>query len=128
MLDTLLDIPGARYAVLVSADGLPLAYTRDLSRDVADTVCAAVSGWVSISKSLSVFLDGKHGGSPLEVDQNVADFGDNGWVFAIAAGTGAHLAVAASSDVDMGDITFRMQKLVAQLGPKLSARPREIST
>lgn len=46
-------------------------------------------------------------------------------MFLISAGEGAYLGVSASPDVDMADITFRMQQLVAQLGKRLTTPPRE---
>ncbi|MEU1258359.1 roadblock/LC7 domain-containing protein, partial [Streptomyces chartreusis] len=35
------------------------------------------------------------------------------------------LAVSAAPDIDMADITFRMQQLVGQLGKELATSPRE---
>ncbi|MEU1260403.1 roadblock/LC7 domain-containing protein, partial [Streptomyces chartreusis] len=60
MLDSALEIPGALHAVLVSADGLLMARTKDLGRDSADTVAAAMSGVQSLSRSLGFFVDGEH--------------------------------------------------------------------
>ncbi|MEU1259206.1 roadblock/LC7 domain-containing protein, partial [Streptomyces chartreusis] len=60
MLDSALEIPGALHAVLVSADGLLMARTKDLRRDSADTVAAAMSGVQSLSRSLGFFVDGEH--------------------------------------------------------------------
>ncbi|MFH8701315.1 roadblock/LC7 domain-containing protein [Streptomyces chartreusis] len=120
MLDSALEMPGALHAVLVSADGLLMARTKDLGRDSADTVAAAMSGVQSLSRSLGFFVDGEH----MQWRQTLVEF-DGGWVFLISAGEGAYLAVSAARDVDMADITFRMQQLVGQLGKELAASPRE---
>ncbi|MGI5446611.1 roadblock/LC7 domain-containing protein [Streptomyces sp. CA-243310] len=120
MLDSALEIPGALHAVLVSADGLLMARTKDFHKDNADTVAAAMSGVQSLSRSLGFFVDGGH----LQWRQTLVEF-DGGWVFLISAGEGAYLGVSASPDVDMQDITFRMQQLVGQLGKALTTPPRE---
>ncbi|MCL6736156.1 MULTISPECIES: roadblock/LC7 domain-containing protein [Streptomyces] len=122
MLDSALEIPGALHAVLISADGLQRARSKDVSKDDADKAAAAMSGLQSLSRSLAFFCDG----SDLRWQQTLVEF-DGGWIFLISAGAGAYLAVSASSDVDMADITFRMQQLVGQLGKVLTAPPRESS-
>ncbi|GAX49095.1 MULTISPECIES: roadblock/LC7 domain-containing protein [Streptomyces] len=120
MLDGVLEIPGALHAVLVSADGLLMASSKGVGRDHADTVAAAMSGVQSLSRSIGFFCDG----SDLKWRQTLVEF-DGGWVFLISAGDGAYLAVSASPDVEMGEITFRMQQLVGQLGKALTTPPRE---
>ncbi|EKX60927.1 roadblock/LC7 domain-containing protein [Streptomyces ipomoeae] len=122
MLDSALEIPGALHAVLVSADGLLRARSKDVGKDDADKAAAAMSGMQSLSRSLAFFVDG----SNLRWQQTLIEF-DGGWIFLISAGDGAYLAVSASPDVDMADITFRMQQLVGQLGKVLTAPPRESS-
>jgi len=120
MLDSALEIPGALHAVLISADGLLMARTKDFDKDDADRVAAAMSGVQSLSRSLGFFCeDSSH-----QWRQTLVEF-DGGWVFLISAGDGAYLGVSASPDVDMQDITFRMQQLVGQLGKVLVAPPRE---
>ncbi|MFD3720731.1 roadblock/LC7 domain-containing protein [Streptomyces sp. NPDC058674] len=120
MLDSALEIPGALHAVLVSADGLLMARTKDFDKDNADTVAAAMSGVQSLSRSLGFFIES----GQLKWRQTLVEF-DGGWVFLISAGEGAYLGVSASPDVDMQDITFRMQQLVGQLGKALTTPPRE---
>ncbi|MBD9734522.1 roadblock/LC7 domain-containing protein [Streptomyces sp. NPDC012461] len=120
MLDSALEIPGALHAVLISADGLLMARTKDFDKDDADRVAAAMSGVQSLSRTLGFFCeDPQH-----RWRQTLVEF-DGGWVFLISAGEGAYLGVSASPDVDMADITFRMQQLVAQLGKQLTTPPRE---
>ncbi|QMU78080.1 roadblock/LC7 domain-containing protein [Streptacidiphilus sp. PB12-B1b] len=120
MLDSALEIPGALHAVLISADGLLMARTKDFDKDNADRVAAAMSGVQSLSRSLGFFCDD----ATQRWRQTLVEF-DGGWVFLISAGEGAYLGVSASPDVDMQDITFRMQQLVGQLGKVLAAPPRE---
>ncbi|MFD1659887.1 roadblock/LC7 domain-containing protein [Streptomyces caeni] len=120
MLDSALEIPGALHAVLVSADGLLMARSKGVDKDMGDTIAAAMSGVQSLSRSIGFFCEG----SDRRWRQTLVEF-DEGWVFLISAGQGAYLAVSAALNVDMGDITFRMQQLVGQLGKELTTPPRE---
>jgi len=120
MLDSALEVPGARHAILVSADGLLMARSQGVRKDEADTLAAAMSGIQSLSRTMAGFC-----GDPyMSWRQTLVEF-DGGWVFLISAGEGAYLAVSSAPDVDMADITFRMQQLVGQLGKALTTPPRE---
>ncbi|AIA07593.1 MULTISPECIES: roadblock/LC7 domain-containing protein [Streptomyces] len=123
MLDSALELPEAQHAILVSADGLLMARSKDVGRDHADTVAAAMSGMQSLSRTVSDFCNNGPAMRP-QWRQTLVEF-DHGWVFLISAGEGAYLAVSASPDVDMGEISFRMQQLVGQLGKALTSPPRE---
>lgn len=121
MLQDVLKVPGARHALLVSADGLKRGATPELDPDLADTAAAAMSALQSISRSTAGFAGPA---DPPRWRQTLVEF-DHGWVFLIAAGSGSYLAVSAAADVDMGDITFRMQQLVQSLGREMTSPPRE---
>lgn len=120
ILDTVLEMPGARHALLVSADGLLMARSKSVERDDADTVAAAMSGMQSLSRTVAEFCDTRD----TQWRQTLIEF-NGGWVFLISAGEGAYMAVSAAHDVDMADITFRMQQVVGQLGKALTSPPRE---
>ncbi|MGH3431665.1 MAG: roadblock/LC7 domain-containing protein [Thermocrispum sp.] len=120
MLDSALEVPGARHALLVSADGLLMAHSKSADKDIADTVAAAMSGMQSLSRTVVDFCDGPG----KQWRQTLIEF-DGGWVFLISAGEGSYVAVSAAHDVDMASITFRMQQLVGQLGKALTSPPRE---
>ncbi|RKN38950.1 roadblock/LC7 domain-containing protein [Streptomyces hoynatensis] len=120
MLESALEVPEARHAILVSADGLLMARSSEVDKDQADTIAAAMSGMQSLSRTVAGF----GGEGAMQWRQTVVEF-DGGWVFLISAGEGAYLAVSASPNVDMADITFRMQQLVGQLGKALTTPPRE---
>jgi predicted regulator of Ras-like GTPase activity (Roadblock/LC7/MglB family) len=120
MLDDLLLVPQARHAILLSADGLLRAHSSGISRDEADRQAAALSGVQSISRSTAGFL----GGDPAPWQQTLIEFA-GGYVFLVAAGPGAYLAVSAGESVDMEAVSYRMQKLVDRLGKELTAPPRQ---
>jgi predicted regulator of Ras-like GTPase activity (Roadblock/LC7/MglB family) len=84
MLDRALEVPEARHALLVSADGLLMARSREVDRDDADTVAAAMSGMQSLSRTLGGFA----GGEDMAWRQTLVEF-DGGWVFLISSRSGS---------------------------------------
>jgi predicted regulator of Ras-like GTPase activity (Roadblock/LC7/MglB family) len=120
MLEDALSVPEARHAILLSADGMLRAHSQGVSRDEAERQAAALSGLQSISRTTSEFCG--HPDTPWR--QTLIEFAD-GFVFLVAAGPGAYLAVSASEHVDMEAVTFRMHKLVDRLGKELTSLPRQ---
>lgn len=115
--------PGARHALVLSRDGLRLCRTPELSVDQADQLAAISAGIQSLSHGASVeFGNGSPG-----VRQAMAEF-YGGVLFVVGAGDGAHIAVIADEDADVGLIGHNMNELVEQLSEYLSAPPREEST
>ncbi|UNO41093.1 roadblock/LC7 domain-containing protein [Streptomyces sp. MST-110588] len=121
MLENLLQkTPGARHALVLSRDGLKLCHTPGMTVDQADQLAAIASGIQSLSHGASVeFGDGTGG-----VRQAMTEF-HGGILFIVEAGHGAHLALVAVEDADVGLIGFNMNELVEQIGEYLSAEPRE---
>jgi predicted regulator of Ras-like GTPase activity (Roadblock/LC7/MglB family) len=114
------NVPRARHAVVLSADGIPRGSTDSLTGQDVRTISAAMAGMQSLSRAIAHFA-----GSVQERAwiQTVIEF-QHGWVFLIEAGEGAYLAAAAEPDVDMEQLSFRMNRLVARLGNNLTAPPR----
>lgn len=121
--DLVANAPGARHAVLLSADGMRRGATSGMDADLADTISAGMSGLQSLSRATARFAGPTD--SP-QWQQTVIEF-RHGWIFLIAAGNGAYLAVAAAPEVDIQDITFRMHQLVARLGRELVTPLREMA-
>ncbi|GAB3291714.1 roadblock/LC7 domain-containing protein [Parasphingorhabdus pacifica] len=123
LLENLLEkTPGTRHALVLSKDGLKLCHTSLLNMDQADQLAAISSGIQSLSFGASVeFGDGTGG-----VRQSMTEF-HGGILFIVEAGQGAHLAVLAADDADVGIIGHNMNELVEQIGEYLSAPPRESS-
>ncbi|MFI7241912.1 roadblock/LC7 domain-containing protein [Streptomyces qinglanensis] len=121
LLESLLErTPGARHALVLSRDGLKLCRTPELSVDQADQLAAISAGIQSLSHGASVeFGDGRGG-----VRQAMAEF-YGGILFVVEAGDGAHLAVVAEEDSDVGLIGHNMNELIEQLSEHLSAPPRQ---
>jgi predicted regulator of Ras-like GTPase activity (Roadblock/LC7/MglB family) len=120
MLENLVtQTPGANHALVLSRDGLKLCHTSGLSVDKADQLAAIAAGVQALSQGASVeFGDGTGG-----VRQSMTEF-HGGILFIVEAGEGAHLAVLASEDADVGLVGHRMNELVEQIGAFLTAPPR----
>jgi predicted regulator of Ras-like GTPase activity (Roadblock/LC7/MglB family) len=111
--------PGTRHALVLSKDGLKLCRTSGLSVDRADQLAAIASGIQSLCYGASIeFGDGTGG-----VRQSMTEF-HGGLMFIVEAGEGAHLAVVADDEADVGLIGHNMNELVEQIGDYLIAPPR----
>ncbi|MEU5538674.1 roadblock/LC7 domain-containing protein [Streptomyces sp. NPDC020362] len=118
--DIVQNVPRARHAVLLSADGLPRGATEGMAQQDVRTIAAAMAGMQSLSRATSHFAGP---GEDRQWNQTIIEF-SHGWIFLIGAGQGAYLAAAAAPDVDMQQISFRMHRLVARLGNNLTSPPR----
>lgn len=120
MLDGALKSPETQHAILLSADGLLLAHSERIDRDDAERHAAAMSGLQSLARGAAEFC----GNPQTPWRQTVTEF-DDGYVFLVAAGPGAYLAVSATEDADLEAVSFRIQELVQRLGRELSAARRD---
>ncbi|TLQ42213.1 roadblock/LC7 domain-containing protein [Streptomyces marianii] len=119
MLDEVLKVPEALHAILLSSDGMLRAHSADIGRDDAERLAAGLSGLQSISRSTAEFCG--HDDSPWR--QTLIEFA-HGYVFLVAAGEGAYLAVSTTENVDMEAVTYRMHKLVDRLGKEMTSPAR----
>jgi predicted regulator of Ras-like GTPase activity (Roadblock/LC7/MglB family) len=118
LVDDLVDRVGeARHAVVLSADGLRIASSRELSREDADHLSAIAAGFQSLARGA-----GRHfGGGP--VRQTIIEM-ESAFLFVTAAGRGACLAVLSTEDADVGLIAYEMAMLVTRVGQYLSTPAR----
>ncbi|GGK33151.1 roadblock/LC7 domain-containing protein [Nocardia camponoti] len=114
-----LALPGVRFAVLLSEDGLRIAHSHDISKDDAERFAAAASGLRSLGKALAEFC----GGPANAVRQNITEY-DEGMLMITAAGQGALLGVATTMEVDVALVAHRMNELAGRVGHELGAAPR----
>ncbi|MBB5432721.1 roadblock/LC7 domain-containing protein [Nocardiopsis composta] len=113
------DTPGARHALVLSRDGLKLCHTSGLAVDQADQLAAIAAGVQALAHGASVeFGDGSGG-----VRNSMTEF-HGGILFIVDAGEGAHLALVAAEDSDVGLIGHNMEGLIEQIGAFLTAAPR----
>ncbi|MCD0452707.1 roadblock/LC7 domain-containing protein [Actinocorallia sp. API 0066] len=110
--------PGIRHILVLSKDGLKMCYTTGLNVDRADHLAAIAAGIQSLSLSASAEF-----GERLGPGQAMVEF-SGGLLLIVPAGEGAHLAVVAEEDSDVGIIGHNMSGLVERIGGFLTAAPR----
>lgn len=114
-------IPGVSEAVVVSADGLPMAVSKGLDRDAADRFAAVASGLIGLAYGAA----GRFGGGA--VTQIMIEM-ENAFLFVTGISDGSCLAVVAASNCDVGLIGYEMAMLVSRtettLTPQLVSEMR----
>ena len=110
--------PGVRHVLVLSRDGLKICHTPQLDEDKADQLAAIASGIQSLSMTASHEF-----GAGAGAGQSMVEFA-GGLLLIVPAGEGAHLAVIAHEDADVGLVGHSMNELVEQIGTYLTAAPR----
>jgi predicted regulator of Ras-like GTPase activity (Roadblock/LC7/MglB family) len=108
-----------RHVLLLSKDGLRLCGTGSLDHDRADQLSAIASGIQSLAVSASAEF-----GSSVGSGQSMVEF-PGGVLLIVPAGEGAHLAVVAADEADVGLVGHNMSELVEQIGGRLTSPPRQ---
>jgi len=106
-------IAGATSAVVVTTDGLVLAMSTRIDRDVADQLAAVTSGLVSLTAGAAQCFSA---GSVHQVIVEMA----GGYLFVTTVSDGSALAVQCEPDCDIGLIGYEMSLLVARIGQVLT--------
>ncbi|MEU3273908.1 roadblock/LC7 domain-containing protein [Saccharomonospora sp. NPDC006951] len=118
LLDDLLrQIAGANRAVVLSADGLLIGRSSNMTEQDGEHLSAVASAFQSLAKGT-----GRHFGGG-QVRQTVVEM-DHAFLFVTAAGRGACLALLTSEEADMGMVAYAMNMMVKRVGAVLSAAPR----
>ena len=106
-------VPAVAHAIVVSADGLALAFSAGFPEDRADQLAAVTSGLTSLTQGAArVFEAGS-------VIQTVVEM-EGGLLLVMAISNGSSLAVLAASDCDMGLVAYEMTLLVERVGRGLT--------
>jgi uncharacterized protein len=105
--------PGVAHAMVVSADGLPIAVSERLDRGQADQVAAIASGLASLTQGAARCIDGGL------VRQTVVEMA-RGMLFVMSISDGSCLTVLAASPCDVGVVAYEMALLVARAGDVLT--------
>jgi predicted regulator of Ras-like GTPase activity (Roadblock/LC7/MglB family) len=119
MLDDALRMPETLHAILLSADGLLTAHSQGISRDDAERHAAGMSGLQSLARNTAEFC----GDAASSWHQTISEFA-GGYIFLVAAGSGAYLAVSTTEKVDVEAVSFRLHELVQRLGRHLTSPAR----
>src|SRR5579871_2409079 len=82
------------HAIVVSADGIPLAVSDSIRPDSVAKLCAITSGLVGLASGAARMFDGGM------VAQSLVEM-DRGYMLVRTIGAGSHLAVLTNPDCDM---------------------------
>jgi len=104
------ETPGVSHAILVSADGLPMASSELLPADRAEQMAAVASGAARLFQ----------GGTVL---QSVIEM-ELGYLLLMSVGDGSHLAALTGTDSDIGQVGYEMAVLVDRVGRVIQADAR----
>jgi uncharacterized protein len=105
--------PGVAHAMVVSADGLPVAVSDHLDRPKADQLAAIASGLASLTQGGARCIDGGL------VTQTVVEM-DRGLLVVMAISDGSCLTVLAAAACDVGVVAYEMTVLVTRAGDALT--------
>jgi predicted regulator of Ras-like GTPase activity (Roadblock/LC7/MglB family) len=105
--------PGVAHALVVSADGLPVALSDRLDRPRADQLAAIASGLASLTQGATRCFDGGL------VAQTVVEM-ERGFLFVMSISDGSCLAVLAASTCNVGVVAYEMTVLSARAGDVLT--------
>ena len=95
---------GVSDALVLSADGLPMAVSPNLAPDMADRLAAVAAGLVGLANGAALpFRAGR-------VTQVVVEFED-AFLFVTGISDGSSLAVLAAADCDPGLVAYEMGTL-----------------
>ena len=111
------DTPGVSHAILVSADGLPMASSEQLPPERAEQMAAVASGMASLASGAARLFQG---GSVL---QSVIEM-ELGYLLLMSVGDGSHLAVLTEDSADIGQVGYEMALLVDRVGRMIQAQAR----
>jgi len=105
--------PGVAHAMVVSADGLPVAVSERLDRPRADQLAAIASGLASLTVGASRCFGGGL------VKQTVVEM-EGGFMFVMSISDGSCLTVLAATSCNVGVVAYEMAVLVARAGDVLT--------
>ncbi len=108
---------GAIHALVVSGDGMPLAVSGQVDEMLADRLCAAAAGLVSLARGTALLLNAK------PVTQTIVEMA-GGYLFATSVSEDSTLVVVTVRDCDMGLIAHEMTLLATRVGHALIPAPR----
>src|SRR5580698_6493707 len=106
-------VPSVAHAVVVSSDGLPMAFSRGFPADRVDQLAAVTSGLTSLTQGAARVFEGG------AVNQTVVEM-QRGLLIVMAVSDGSSLAVLAAADCDMGLVAYEMALLVERVGSALT--------
>ena len=113
-------VPSVAHALVVSSDGLPLAFSQGLPPARVDQLAAVTSGLNSLVDGASRIFEGG------PVNQTVVEM-RHGMLIVMAVTGGSTLAILTGADCDMGLVAYEMALLADRTWRALTPEPRQPS-
>jgi uncharacterized protein len=110
-------VKNVAHAIVVSADGLPLAVSEGFPAGRAEQLAAITSGMASLTLGASMVFDGG------TVIQSAVEM-RRGILIVMAISDGSTLAVLASNDADLEQVAYEMTLLAERTGRFLTPKAR----
>jgi predicted regulator of Ras-like GTPase activity (Roadblock/LC7/MglB family) len=110
-------VENVAHAIVVSADGVPLALSEDVPEDALEQFAAIISGLTSLMLGVVQMFDG---GAPTQALVEMTE----GLLFVKAIRDGSCLAILAAPECDARQVSFEMTQLVGAVGDLLTPAAR----
>ena len=110
-------VPSIAHAIVVSADGLPMAFSQGIPTDRVDQLAAVTSGLTSLTQGAARIFQGG------AVTQVVVEM-QEGLLIEMAISDASTLAVLAAADCDLGLVAYEMTMLAEKVRGTLTPATR----
>jgi uncharacterized protein len=110
-------VASVAHAIVVSSDGLPMAFSEELPADRVDQLAAVTSGLASLTQGASKLFSGG------AVTQTAVEM-ERGLLIVMTISHGSSLAVLAAADCDLGLVAYEMALLVDLVRVELTPEVR----
>src|SRR6266576_4598828 len=110
-------VPSIAHAIVVSSDGLPMAFSQNLPTDRVDQLAAVTSGLTSLTQGAARIFQGG------VVTQVVVEM-QHGVLIEMAISDASTLAVLAAADCDLGLVAYEMTLLAEKVRGALTPATR----
>jgi uncharacterized protein len=110
-------VPSIAHAIVVSSDGLPMAFSEDIPTDRVDQLAAVTSGLTSLTQGAARIFQGG------AVTQVVVEMREGLLIEMAISGTST-LAVLAAADCDLGLVAYEMTLLADKVRGTLTPAAR----
>ena len=111
-------VPKVAHAVVLSSDGLLLAFSDGLARDRADQLAAVACGLASLTVGAARIFEGG------PVTQTIVEM-KRGFLFVMSISDGSVFAVMSAPECDMGLVSYQMTLVVERTGDVLTPSVRD---
>jgi hypothetical protein len=110
-------VPSIAHAIVVSSDGLPMAFSEGIPTDRVDQLAAVTSGLTSLTQGAARIFQGG------VVTQVVVEM-QHGVLIEMAISDASTLAVLAAADCDLGLVAYEMTLLAEKVRGALTPATR----